>query len=369
MLGLDTVCYRGVLSGFMRVAIVGGGIIGCAAAIALRERGATCVLFERGRIGGEASGAAAGMLGAQLEAAESAPLLELFVRARDGYPAWVERLASMTGIDVGYRRSGALRLALTEDEATVVAENVARQQSLGLRAELVAGHHARAIEPAVTAELVCAAHYPDEAQVDPRRLMQALAMCLPQVKVDVRVGTSVLGLVVRDGACRGVRLEGGTVFEADAVLVAAGSWSSDLADLPADAPRLVPVKGQIALLQERHAPHVATILVTDHDYLVPRGDGRVVCGSTVERVGFDRSVTALGMTHVIGHALSIVSSLADATLLETWCNFRPDAGASVPVIEPAGVAGLFYATGHFRNGILLAKVTADRVVEMLLGSA
>jgi glycine oxidase len=359
----------------MRAVIVGGGVVGCATAIALAERGADVVVVERGAPGGEASSAAAGILGAQVEARENAALLPLFVRARAEYGDWAEELRERTGVDIAHRVTGGLRVAAPgrEEDARAIRDEVDWQREQGLRAELVDGRGARAIEPALAESIETAAHYPDESQVDPRALVRSLvaAIALPFEGggcVTMRAETAVARLIVERDRCVGVALEGPEAKEerGDVVVLAAGSWSSLLPALPSSVPAVSPVRGQMVQLEER-APSVRTMVFGPDAYVVPRGDGRVLCGSTLEHVGHARGVTAEGVSGILSGALRIVPALATASIASMWSGFRPFMGEHAPWMGESPIAGLFLATGHYRNGILLAKVTADAVARAIYG--
>jgi glycine oxidase len=349
----------------VRVAIVGGGVMGCASALALAERGADVVVLERAVPGAEASSAAAGILGAQVELHARRDDVDLFVRARGVWRSWALALRDASGIDVGWRGSGVLRVATTEAGRAELADEIAWQVVRGLRAELVDGRQARAIEPELTADVLGAAYFPDDAQVDPPALLRALMAILGRhPRVAVRSGATVQRLLTTDDGCAGVALDDGEL-RADATVLAAGSWSSLVPGVPASVPAVRPVRGQMVLLDER-PPRVRTIVFGAGGYVVPRGDGRVLCGSTMEHVGFRREVTASGVHAILGSALSLVPSLGDAQLAGTWSNFRPHAAAGA-LVGASPLPGLFLATGHHRNGILLAKVTADAVADAVLG--
>ncbi|MFO0675353.1 MAG: glycine oxidase ThiO [Polyangiaceae bacterium] len=348
----------------MHVVVVGGGIMGSAVALALRDRGVDVVLLERAIPGAEASSAAAGMLGAQLEAHAARPLVPTFVRARDGYGAWADELRRRTGVDVGHRVSGVLRIATTDDEARGLEDEVRWQKDARLHAEFLDSDRALRVEPELTKRVVAAAHFPDDAQVDPPSLLRALAVALARAGVDVRSGTTVERIVERGGRCVGVLLDQGEL-RADAVVLAAGSWSSLVPGIPSSMPPVKPARGQMVLLEER-PPRVRTIVAGAGTYTVPRGDGRVLVGSTLEFVGFRREVTAGGVHAILAGALACVPSLADAQFASSWSNFRPYSEG--PMLGASTLPGLFLATGHHRNGILLAKHTADVVTDAVLGA-
>jgi glycine oxidase len=218
--------------------------------------------------------------------------------------------------------------------------------------------------------VIAAAHFPDDAQVDPPALLRALMAALARdARVDVRAGTTVVKLLVERDRCCGVALDGAEERElrADATVLAAGSWSSLVPGVPAAVPSVRPVRGQIVLLDER-PPRARTIVFGAGGYVVPRGDGRVLCGSTMENAGFRKEVTAAGVHAILASALACVPSLGAAQLAGTWSNFRPHAEAGA-LVGASPLPGLFLATGHHRNGILLAKVTADAVADAIAAGA
>ncbi|MBS2017326.1 MAG: glycine oxidase ThiO [Deltaproteobacteria bacterium] len=352
----------------MRVLVVGGGVMGCATALALAERGVReVVVLERAVPGAEASSAAAGMLAAQLESKNEAEL-DAFVRARAEYGPWAARLREATGIDIGHRRSGILALARDEEGLARMRATVAAQAARGLAAELVDPSRARAIEPELSPSIAGAAYYPDEAQVDPPQLLRALVVAIARAGVVTKSGTTVSTLLTEGGRCVGVSIDGREVLRADAVVLAAGSWSSLVPGMPADLPRVRPVRGQLVLLEER-PPRLGTIVFDGHSYVVPRGDGRVICGSTMEDVGHRREVTAAGVHAILGAALRVAPRLAEAEMTRAWCNFRPSvAGDGAPLVGASPLPGLFLATGHHRNGILLANASSTAVAMAVLAT-
>jgi glycine oxidase len=347
----------------MRVAIIGGGVMGCASALALVARGADVVVLERSVPGAEASSAAAGILGAQAESHGPGAMLDTFVRARAEYAGWALELRELSGIDVGYRKSGVLRVGWGEADRDALAREVGWQRAAGLSAELLSGQAARGMEPELAETVDSAAWFPDDAQVDPPALLRALVAACARRGVAFRAGATVERLLVATDRCVGVKLEDGDLL-ADATVLAAGSWSSLVRGLPSSLPAVRPARGQMALLEER-PPRARAIVFGKGAYVVPRGDGRVLCGSTVEFVGFRREVTAGGVHAILAGALRAVPSLAGAELRSTWSSFRPHTDAE-PLVGASPMPGLFLATGHHRNGILLAKVTGDAVAHAIL---
>jgi glycine oxidase len=344
----------------VRVAIVGAGVMGCASALALAALGVDVVVLERAVPGAEASSAAAGILGAQVELHGRDDHAELYLRARGAWGEWARELREATGIDVGHRVSGVLRVARDEGERSELLNEVTWQRARAMRAEMLGAEAAREVEPQLAEHIVGAAYFPDDAQVDPPALLRALMAALARsARVTVRAGTTVERLLIDAGRCAGVKLEDGEL-RADATVLAAGSWSSLVPGLPPEVPAVRPVRGQIVLLDER-PPRVRAIVFGAGAYVVPRGDGRVVCGSTMEHAGFRREVTAAGVHAVLGGALACVPSLGGAQLAGTWSNFRPHVEGDRALVGRCSLPGLVLATGHYRNGILLAKVTADAV--------
>jgi len=349
----------------MRVVVIGGGVMGCATALELSRRGVRdIVLLERAVPGAEASSAAAGMLAAQVESQDDEERAR-YVRARAAYAGWADELRAETGIDIAYRKSGVLELAHTEAEETHLRARVRSNEAAGLAASFVDAAGARALEPSLGPELRGAAWFPEEAQVDPPQLLRALVAAVARAGVVVKSGTTVSALASSGDTCRGVVLDSGETIAADAVVLAAGSWSSLVPGVPKSVPAVRPVRGQLVMLEER-PPKLARIVFSGGGYVVPRGDGRVICGSTMEDVGHRREVTAAGVQGILAVAIRTIPSLGAAELSRVWCNFRPHAPGG-PLIGASPLPGLFLATGHHRNGILLAKVTAEAAAAAVLG--
>jgi glycine oxidase len=240
------------------------------------------------------------------------------------------------------------------------------QRGSGLEAEMVVQRDLAKVEPEVGEGFAGGAYLPREAQVDPPRLIRAVTTALARTRATLRAGTSVARLVIDADRCAGIVLDDGTTVHADAVVLAAGSWSSLLGSVPSAIPRIEPVRGQLVLLDEGR-PRLSSILFAEGAYAVPRGDGHVVCGSTTEHVGHRREVTVGGVLRILTSAAALAPGLSDAELVRAWCNFRPRVvGKAGALVGPSTVPGLFVATGHYRNGILLAKSTAEAVADAIL---
>lgn len=342
------------------VVVIGGGIMGSVSALALARRGRRVLVLERSVPGAEASSAAAGILGAQLEAHGPGPEVEMFVESRALYPAFVETLEAETGVAVGYRRCGGLRVC-APNVVEQTQHAVAWQRDRGLLVEFPTER----VEPAIADGLVQAVRFVDDGQIDPPKLFAAVSIAASRAGVVFRPATEVRRVRIEQGRATGVELAGGEVLSCPHVVLAAGSWSSLVGGASADDVR--PVRGQIVELGLR-VPLFSHVVLGPDAYLVPRADGRVLIGSTMEHVGFEKRVTAGGVRDLLDAALAIVPGLRDATLLGTWASFRPFSPGG-PKIGPSGVDGLTLATGHHRNGILLAPLTGERVAAAVTGAS
>jgi glycine oxidase len=349
----------------VHVVVIGAGVMGCASAYALAKIGVRVTLLERAVPGAEASSAAAGILGAQVESLDHPALCAMLVRARSGYGAWAEALEAETGIAIGYRACGVLKVARSALDLATLGERVEEQRADGLRAELLDPKEALEVEPELNPGVAGAAYFPDDAQVDPPLLLRALVAAVGRAKVTIRTGAVVQRILVKKDTCTGVLLDDGEL-EADATVLAAGSWSKLVPGVPDVVPNVKPARGQMVLLEER-PPRLRTILFGNSGYVVPRGDGRVLSGSTVEFVGFRKEVTAGGLCAILRTALDLGPGLATASISSFWSNFRPYTAAGLPLMGRSPLPGLFLATGHHRNGILLAKETADIVADAVVG--
>lgn len=347
------------------VLIVGGGVIGCALARELAGRGARVALTERAEIGSEASSAAAGLLTPQAESVARGPLFDAGLASRDLYPDWIGELEEETGQPVGYRRTGALVCAFTEEEERRLEACLRWQQEAALRVEAFGRLEIPAtLSRHVSTQVRRALFFPDEAFVDCPRLMAALARSLELRGVRVETHRPVIRLRIEAGRCRGVETAAGPV-EADTVVDAAGAWAGLLDGLPWELP-VRPVRGQIlALLCEDPPP---AVVQSDEVYLVPRADGRLLAGATVEEAGFRKEVTAGGVERLLSAALRLAPGLRTARFERAWAGLRPGTPDGLPLLGESGLPGLWLATGHFRSGVLLAPWTARAMADRMAGA-
>lgn len=346
------------------VVVIGAGVQGSSVALRLAQAGRSVVVLERAVPGAEASSAAGGILSPGVEAVEPGPFYALCRASLARYRGFVDDVEGLSGMAVGLRWPGTLEVALDDDHAKILAGRAEKLLRHGLPVEVLDDAAARRLEPALSPETRGALFFPDEGSVDPRLLARAAYVAAARAGASFLTG-QVRRIVVEGGRAAAVEHESGRI-EAGAVVLAAGSWSLQVEGhgLPPGSVR--PVRGQIALLDTR-PPLLSRVVFSGHGYVVPRADGRVLCGSTMEEVGFEKAVTAAGLRHVLDVAMGISPALGRAPVVETWSNFRPASPDGEPILGPGTVPGLHYATGHTRNGILLAPVTADAVSAAVLG--
>lgn len=353
------------------VAVIGGGAIGLAVAWRAAQRGYRVCVLERGALGAGASSVAAGMLAPVTEAdAGELALLALGLRSVRAWPSFAAELEQAAGIDPGLRRSGALVVARDRDEAESLERELALRLDMGLDVQRLLPSAARRLEPALAPSVRLALDVPGDHSADPRSLVLALAQAARRAGATLRTGALVERVEHgRDRRVTGVGLAGGEVVQAERVVLAAGAWSGAIGGLPRIPLR--PVKGQILRLRDpaHHGPGrglLERIVRFEGGYLVPRGDGRYVLGATMEERGFDTTVTAGGLYELLRDAGELVPGVHEMAIEEVSAGLRPATPDNAPVLGRAEeLAGLHWATGHHRNGILLAPVTADIVVDAL----
>lgn len=344
------------------VAVAGGGLIGASIALELACAGLKVAVFDTQKPGREASWASAGMISPPPETPAMDPLVPLSLASVSLYPDFIRLVEDLSGQKAGYRKYGALDIVLTEDEQARVADVIAQHRAVGLRAELLTSQQACELEPSLTAEIRAAIHRPDEASLDNRIFTEATLEAAHRKGVEIFSGNGAKALWNEGRVCRGLQLETGRV-EARWTVIAAGCFSARIEGAAAYAPT-IPAKGQMMALRS-NAVHLQRDLWSEHYYLVPRNDGRIIAGSTVEYEGFDRTVTAAGMKKILTAATSLVPALEKARIEETWSGLRPDSPDHLPILGPTDRDGLLIATGHFRSGILLTPITARLIREWI----
>jgi glycine oxidase len=351
------------------VAVIGGGVIGLSVAWRATRRGLRVIVLERGQAGGATSAVAAGMLAPVSEAVlTEQPLLPLGLASARRYEDFVAELEDVSGLGCGHLSCGTMLVARDGDEALGLERELAMRMSLGLDVRRLRASEARALEPALAPTIRLALDIPDDHAIDPRQLTAALTAALLAAGGSVRDGTEVTGVVIADGRVGGVQLARDRIAS-EHVVVAAGSWSGRLGGVPDDARVPIhPVKGQILELRDPSGQGLLTrVLRMRGGYVVPRGDGRYVLGATMEERGFDTTVTAGACFDLLRDAIELLPGLGELAIERLSAGLRPATPDNLPAIGPGAAAGLHWATGHYRHGVLLAPITADLVVGGILG--
>ena len=351
------------------IVVIGAGVIGLGIAWRLARRGAKVRVYDKGRAGGGASHAAAGMLAACVEAEPGEEALVALGRASQAlWPAFVAELDGVSGIDAELRQEGTLVVALTADDQAQVLHHFEFQKQLGLPLEWISAAETRRREPHLGTRLAGALWSPQDHQVDNRRLATGLKAAAERAGAQICEHQEVKRIAVAGGRAHGVILADGTAVGADRVVLAAGAWSRDIGGLPPEQrPPVRPIKGQmLALRMDPRAPLVSHVVWAPGVYLVPRRGGRLIVGATVEEKGFDDTLTAGGLLTLLEAAWRAVPAIEDLAVEETWVGHRPGSRDDAPILGPSAISGLIYATGHHRNGILLTPITADAIARLVL---
>jgi glycine oxidase len=338
-------------------------VIGCSIAWRLAQAGLKVTLFERRHVGCEASRAAAGMLSPQGEAQDAGPFFDLCLRSRAMYRGFAEELKDTSGIDVQYKDEGTLFVVLEHEDTQEKTSWASWQLEAGLPVEHVSADDIRRLEPAVTETAAGAVFLPQEHQVENRRLMDALEVAMKRAGVEVIEDAEVTTIATGHGRVTGV-IAKDQRFDAGVVVVAAGAWSSRLLEPLGLKVKVIPARGQMIAVRGATCP-ITRVLHSSSVYVVPRRDGRILIGATVEYTGFQKGVTVDGVRFLLSAAEDLVPSLGESEIVETWSGLRPDTIDHLPIIGQGGPDNLLFATGHFRNGILLAPLTAELVENIL----
>lgn len=344
------------------VAIVGGGIIGGSVAWELTRAGRRVVLLDRQQPGQEASWAAGGILSPSFEVPEAVALVPLARASLHLYPQFVAAAESASGITTGFRQDAGLQVFFGEGADGACNALVAAHNATGLSTRAISVGEARKLEPSLNPATSAAALLPEEGRVDNRLLTAAVLAAAKRAGVEVHADKSVIDLALDGARCTGV-IAGTERIAAKIVVIAAGCFCGQIGAVSRYAPTR-PARGQMAALR---SPKVsfARVVASPRGYLIPREDGRLIAGSTLEDAGFEKAVTPEGLQRILAAALEIAPELAGAAVVETWSGLRPDSPDHLPILGPTDVEGLWMATGHFRNGILLAPITARLMREWL----
>lgn len=348
------------------VAIIGGGVIGLSIARELHRRGVGPItVVDKGPCGIESSWAAGGMLGPQAETDEGGLFFDLMLASRDLYPEFAAGLEAETGIDVELDRTGTLYFAFTDDDVRHLAERAAWQRAANLPVESLSADEARRAEPFASPDVREALYFPGDWQVENRKLLAALQRYAELNGIEIVEHRNAEALIVEQGRVTGVETAV-SVIHADTTVLATGAWTSliklGVTSLPV---KVEPVRGQMLTFStaKRLFRHV---IYSRRGYLVPRADGRILAGSTTEFAGFEKVTTEQAASAIREMATEIAPSVGALAVSDHWSGLRPFAADGLPVIGSiAGIDRLIVATAHYRNGILLAPVTAKIVADKL----
>lgn len=351
----------------LKAIVIGGGIIGCSVAWRLAAEGVATTVLERGRVGQEASWAAAGMIAPQAEAEGPGPFFDFCMKAHEAFETIVDRLMRDGGVDPEYDRAGILYVALDAAERTQLEQRARWQRTAGAAVEELSGAEARRIEPMLSPETVYAIHMPTNRRTDNRKLTQAYAAAARNAGAEFAEGARVEALAIRGGRAAGVVMDDGSTREADVVVNAAGSWAGEICGLEADQVKLHPVRGQIVCFEVPPGT-IGPALFSLRGYLVPRRDGRLLAGSTMEEAGYDKAVTLAGLAKIAHGVAAIVPGLGSVAFRQAWAGLRPATRDLLPVLGfSPSVPNVLWAAGHFRSGILLSAITGEIIADLVKG--
>lgn len=330
------------------VLVIGGGIIGLATAIALSLKGASVTVVERDLCGRGATWAAAGMLAPEAERLEG-DLLEFGIRSREMYPQWIANLMRLSGQDCGYWCCGMIAPVLEESDRQVISQHpkyINREES-------------RKRQSGLGEAILGSLWLPEDGQVNNRKLTQALLTTARSLSIKILEGTTVYQIVRDQKRVTHLDTSAGKL-QSDRYVLATGAWTRSLLPLP-----IKPIKGQMLSVFDGDRK-LQRVIYAPSCYIVPRQDGTIVIGATVEDNGFSQGNTAAGIAQLLNRAIAVYPAIADMQITETWWGFRPHAPNEVPLLGASDYENLILATGHYRNGILFAPITAKLITDFMV---
>ena len=351
-----------------KVIVIGAGIIGLSISYYLKKSNFNVVVLEKGKAGNEASFASAGMLAAQSEFDYYEKFMDFCIKSRDMYPDFCRDIEQDSKIGVEYKKSGMIRPALNEEHEKHFKDNYEWQKKQGFEIEFLDGSELRKLEPKLSKNIISGLYTKDDGQVNNRKLMDALIIANKKNNVKVIENIEVKDYLIKNNKINGVVTNNGNI-EADFVVNAAGSWSSLISPNLIPNFKVKPIRGQIVSLHSNKkilGKVIFASVLGKGGYIVPRNDGTVILGSTVEDVGFEKRVTEEGIGSILKNCFDIIPGFKNLKIKEKYSGFRPLASDNLPIIGKTNVEGLILATAHYRNGVLLAPITAKAITELIV---
>lgn len=349
------------------VVIVGGGVNGSSIAFQLAKMGKKVVILEKNTLACQASSAAAGMLAAQAEIEQDGPFLQFALESQAMFPSIASELLEYSGIDIEFIDKGMLKIAESEEIAGDLKKQVVFQRNWNPGIQWLNTKEVHEMEPNLAPSIYGAMYIPNDGNVNPLKLSLAFAKAAAHFGTEIREHTEVLSFIYENGRVQGVKTSDGAIF-CDQVVIAAGAWAAGLLrDTGLDI-TVYPVKGECFSVKPAAPIITRTIFSDKRGYLVPKKNGEIYIGATVVEHTFENQVTAGGIAEIAARAIKLVPQIKDAPWERVWSGIRPQTGDGYPFIgEHPDWKGLFVASGHFRNGILLSPLTGKLVAQLLDG--
>lgn len=348
--------------------IIGGGVAGLSLAWRLAQSGLRVTVFDKGAIGRGASWAAAGMLAAVVEAEPGEDVLLPFVlESQRMWPEFARELQTYTGLDIGYRESGTLFVAAERDDEGLLKQRFDFLKARCLPVEWLERGELRKREPYFSPRVTHGFYSASDHQVDNRMLVDALHAACKKAGVELHAHADVSEIKISGGRATHLVVNEG-IIAVDAVVLAAGAWSGTIKGMPLEAsPPVFPMKGQLLALQmDTRQPLLRHVVWTPQLYLVPRSDGRLIIGATLEDKGFDASLTAGGILHLLRETWEALPGMEELPLLEAWAGFRPTSRDDAPILGESAIENIGFMTGQHRHGILMTPLLASAMSEYIL---
>ncbi|MFH0867889.1 MAG: glycine oxidase ThiO [Candidatus Woesearchaeota archaeon] len=353
-----------------KIIIIGAGIIGLSISYYLKKSNFDVIVIEKDKAGMEASHASAGMLAAQSEFEFYEKFMDFCIKSRSMYPDFCKDIETASEIDAEYQKSGMIRPALNEEHETHFKQNYEWQKKHGFEIEFLSGDELRNIEPNLSKNIISGLYTKNDGQVNNRKLMEALILANKKNNVKIIENCEVKDYSIKNNKITGVKAKNRD-FNADIVVNSAGAWSSSISPELIPNFKVKPIRGQIVSLQANKKILDKVIFASvlgKGGYIVPRKDNTIILGSTVEDVGFEKIITKDGINSILKNCFDIVPELKNMKIIDRYSGFRPIASDNLPIIGKTSIENLILATAHYRNGILLAPITAKAVTELIVNN-